>query len=44
MDMARTERLTEEVKARADTWPACGWKGDWGAGVNMDCIRLLNID
>lgn len=35
MDMARTERLTEEVRARAGTRPACGCWGDWGAVENM---------
>jgi hypothetical protein len=42
MDMARTERLMEEVKARAGTRPACGWRGDWGAGANICVLRWMS--
>lgn len=42
MDIARTERLTEEVKARAGTRPACGWRGDWGAGANICGFRWMS--
>jgi hypothetical protein len=35
MDMAKTERLMEEVRARSVNRPACGCRVDWGAGVNI---------
>jgi hypothetical protein len=44
MDMARTERLTEEVRARAGTRPASGSEGDWGAGLNIGWFRCMAQD
>jgi hypothetical protein len=35
MDIARTERLTEEVWARAGIRLASGSEGDWGARANI---------
>lgn len=37
MDMARTERLMEDVSARADTRPACGSRGDFSAVKDIIC-------
>jgi hypothetical protein len=44
IDMDKTERLTEEVRARAGTLPACGCWDDWGAGANMIKAQSCQLD